>query len=74
MTEVLCQVGYKRFGAVPSSDYPAIEDYLHGSIHGAGISICTTGLPGNLLNYRLPWESIVLSSRVFWRTRDLHVM
>ena len=70
MTEVLCQAGYKRFRAVPSSEYPAIEDYLamdqstgklvHLHLHYRLVA----GEP-HLKGYRLPWESVVLSSRVF---------
>lgn len=70
MTEALCQTGYKRFRAVASSGYPAVEDYLAMDqstgklVHVHLYYRLIVGEP-HLKGYRLPWEPLVLSSRVF---------
>jgi thymidylate kinase len=70
VSEVLCQTGYKRVSTVNSCKYSGVEDYLamepstgklvHIHLHYRLV----LGEP-HLKGYRVPWEHIVLSSRIF---------
>jgi hypothetical protein len=65
---VLSDAGFKRFDAVPTRAYPAVEDHLamdpqtgrlvHLHLHFQLVA----GEP-HLKGYRLPWEPLVLSTR-----------
>jgi len=67
---VLAENGFKRFDAIPSLAYPAIEDYLgmapeSGALVHLHVHYQLILGERHLKGYRIPWESEVLSNRAF---------
>jgi thymidylate kinase len=77
-TRILAEAGFKRFTAVPQRAYPGIEDHLgmdertgkliHLHVHYQ-LTLGEKGLKG----YRLPWEHLVLSSRVLDDQAEIYI-
>ncbi|TPE49139.1 hypothetical protein [Amaricoccus solimangrovi] len=78
LQEILAARNYKRFDAVGSKRYPAVEDHFgfdpatgriaHLHLHYR----LTLGQP-HLKGYRLPWERRVLETRIFDAGHGIHV-
>jgi len=66
--EVLNRLGFKRFESIPGKAYPGIEDFLAsdpetGRLIHLHLHYRLTLGEKHLKGYRLPWESLILSTR-----------
>lgn len=78
LNEILATVGFKRIASSPWEAAPALEDYLAldsdtGRLLHLHLHYRLTVGGSFLAGYRLPWESLVLSTRVFDATMTMYV-
>ena len=67
LTQILGELGCKRFSAPPAGGYPAVEDHLGldrptGRLIHLHLHHRLTAGERHLKGYRLPWEELVLST------------
>ena len=78
LSEILATVGFKRFASSPWTAVPALEDYLAldsdtGRLVHLHLHYRLTVGDSFLGGYRLPWETLVLSTRRFDTTMAMYV-
>lgn len=78
LDHILSKTGFKRFTATPSRTYPAIEDYLAldfetGKLVHLHLHYELTIGEKHLKGYRLPWESLILSTRQLNTKQNIYV-
>ncbi len=78
LNQILSEMGYKRFVATSYRTYPAIEDFLAldketGKLVHLHLHYELTIGEKHLKGYRLPWESLVLSTRQLNTEHNIYV-
>jgi hypothetical protein len=78
LTRIFGELGIKRFAAKPFSGYPGIEDYVafdspSGKLLHVHVHYQLTLGEKRLKGYHLPWEDLVLSTRVLDETHGVSV-
>ena len=78
LADILSQMNVKRFVVEPFHAYPGVEDYLcfdpdTGKLIHLHIHYQLTVGEKHLNGYRLPWEEIVLSTRMLDQRHEIYV-
>ena len=78
LAEVFSQMNVKRFVVAPFHEYPGVEDYVccdpaTGKLIHLHIHYQLTVGEKHLNGYRLPWEEMVLSTRLLDSRYDIYV-
>ncbi len=78
LAQILSELGFKRFTVKPGRGYPGIEDYLGfdaatGKLTHLHVHYQLTLGEKFLKGHRLPWEELVLSTRVLDSEHEIYV-
>lgn len=78
LVRVLSETGFKRFQTAPRAAYPGIESYFGldpqtGALLHLHVHYQLTLGEKDLKGYRLPWEHVVLGTRVFDKDAGIYV-
>lgn len=79
LARLLTEVDFKPFRKLSGHDYPGIEDYLGfdaatGTLSHLHVHYQLTLGEKFLKGYRLPWEDVVLNSRIWDAARGLYIV
>jgi thymidylate kinase len=78
LNQILNETGFKRFAPTPHRAYPAVEDYIAldpetGRLAHLHLHYQLTLGAQHTKEYRLPWESLVLSTRQLDVEEDVYI-